>query len=395
MKILHIITRLIQGGAQHDTIMKCAALVKAGHEVWLAHGPIYGPEGSLRDEALASGATLVQIDPMRRAILPVHDVATGLALRKLIRRVRPDIVHTHSSKAGIVGRAAAWHCRVGAVVHTIHGLPFHERQNRLVHRMYVGAERWAAKRCHRMIGITQAMCDAFAQHGIGRPEQFEVVPDGVDISRFTPSPDARGRIRSEFGIPIDAPLIGLVARLDPLKGHDDLIVCLHRLRQTHDDVRVIFVGDGWDRRRLDQNVRREGQHDRVIFTGLLSQDRVGDMMNALDVMALPSYQEGQGLVLVEALLCGCPIVAYDVGGIGEACIDGKTGRLVPMGDRDALLDALRWMLDHPDERGQLARHGSEYVRERFDQSILVKKLHRVYEGVLRRDNASQDTATRQ
>ena len=382
MRILHIITRLIQGGAQHDTIMKCAALVKAGHEVRLAHGPIYGPEGSLLDEALDTGAELIEIKSLRRAILPVHDVRTYFALRRLIRRVRPDIVHTHSSKAGIVGRAAAWHCRARAVVHTIHGLPFHDRQNPLVHRLYVAAERWAAARCHRMIGITQAMCDAFLRHGIGTPAQFDVVSDGVEVSRFARSPDARPRVRRKLGIPLEAPVIGLVARLDPLKGHEDLIGILPRLRQTHESLRLLFVGDGWDRDRLEQQVRRTGQEGHVTFCGLLPPSDVPDVMNAMDIMALPSYQEGQGLVLVEALLCGCPVVGYDVGGIGEVCIEGKTGRLVPVGDREVLAEVLAWLIDHPNERRELAQRGAEHAKQRFDQTILVQKLLGVYEKIM-------------
>lgn len=180
MKILHVITRLILGGAQQNTVMCCRAQVSGGHQVWLAYGPIYGPEGSLLEEAQASGAKLVQINAMRRTVLPFHDLRCYAALRRLIREIQPDIVHTHSSKAGILGRAAAWRQRVPAVIHTIHGLPFHTRQTRLLYKGYVAAERWAARRCHRLIGLTQAMCDAFAEHGIGRAEQFYVVPSGVD-----------------------------------------------------------------------------------------------------------------------------------------------------------------------------------------------------------------------
>jgi glycosyltransferase involved in cell wall biosynthesis len=379
VKILHVITRLIQGGAQRDTVMKCEALVRAGHEVWLAYGPIYGPEGSMLDAAMASGAELVELKAMRRAVLPVHDVMCYAALRRLIRRIQPDIVHTHSSKAGIIGRAAGWHCKVGGVVHTIHGLAFHDRQNRIVHDLYVRLERWAARRCHRMIAITHAMQKAFEQQGIGQTDQFVHVPDGVDVSQYKPQSEAARNLRKRLGIAAGAPVVGIVARLDPLKGHADLIEILPHLLQSHPDARLLLVGDGWNRSRLKQQVRDAGVADQVVFEGLIPPQDVPAAMSAMDVMALPSYQEGQGLVLVEALLCGCAIVAYDVGGIGEICINEKTGRLDAVGDKQALLKSLLWMLSHPDERRRLTEQGRRHVCDQFDQKNLVVKLMNVYE----------------
>ena len=382
MKILHIITRLIQGGAQHDTVMTCAEQVRAGHEVWLVHGPIYGPEGSLQREALGCGATVVEMEPLRRPILPWNDVRCYFALRRLIDRFRPQIVHTHSSKAGIVGRAAAWGCLVPAVIHTIHGLPFHDRQTKLLNHLYVRSERWAAARCHKLIGITHAMCSAFAAHGIGRAEQFTMVPSGVDLERFEPAPDARERTRCKLRIADDAPVIGIVARLDPLKGQEDMLAILPKLCQSHPDVHVVFVGDGWYRHCLERIVHRQKVINRVTFVGLIPPNCVPDALAAMDVVALPSYQEGQGLALIEALLCRCAIVAYDAGGIGEVCIDGQTGRLVPVGNHEALLEAIRWMLDHPSQRQRLTDQGREFVRRRFDRPTMVRCLEQVYRQVL-------------
>lgn len=163
----------------------CAAQVANGHEVWLAYGPIYVPEGSLLGRARESGARLVEVGPMRRAVLPLHDYRCYRQLSRLVREIRPDVVHTYSSKAGILGRAAAWRERIPAVIHMVHGLPFHDHQPRLVHHAYVAAERWAAQSCHRIIGVTQAMCDAFQRKGIGVPWQFSVIPSGVEVSRLT------------------------------------------------------------------------------------------------------------------------------------------------------------------------------------------------------------------
>jgi glycosyltransferase involved in cell wall biosynthesis len=382
MTILHIITRLIIGGAQTNTVMSCAAQVAAGHQVWLAYGPIYGPEGSLLAEARDSGAQTIEINAMRRAVLPLHDVRCYLALRRLIRRVKPDVVHTHSSKAGILGRAAAWREHVPAVIHTIHGLPFHEQQSPVIHRAFVAAERFAARRCHKLIGITQAMCDAFTAKRIGRAEQFAVIPSGVDVAAFDQPTAPRQVTRRAYGIAEDVPLIAIVARLDPLKGHDDLLDVLPRLIEKHPQVQVMFVGDGWHRAALEQRVAEHSWQQRVIFAGLVPTTQVPSLLRASNIMALPSYQEGQGRTLVEALLCGCAIVGYDVGGISAVCIDGQTGRLAKLADRAALTDALLWMLDNPQARRDLTRNGMQHVRENFSAERMVQQLETLYAQVL-------------
>ncbi len=382
MKILHIITRLILGGAQQNTVMCCAAQARAGHQVALAFGPIYGPEGSLLPEAQKAGVDIHEVAAMRRAILPGHDWFTYRALRDLIRKLEPEVVHTHSSKAGIVGRAAAWAEHVPAVVHTIHGLPFHDRQPRFVYWSYVLIERWAARRCHKLIGITDAMCSIFLKHGIGIPGQFEVVPSGVDIADFNVPPGARESTRRQLGIPLDAPVVGILARLDPLKGQSDLIEILPELAAKHPGLKLLIVGDGWNRSQLEVQVAQQGMRDQVIFTGLVPPGRVPLMLAAMDVNTLPSYQEGQARTLVQALLCGCGIVGYAVGGIPEVCIHGETGRLAPMGDKAGLAREINNLLSDPVERRRLAAQGEKLARERFDSRIMIQRLEKIYATTL-------------
>ena len=382
MKILHIITRLILGGAQQNTVLTCAAQVGAGHNVCLVHGPIYGPEGSLHEEAVGSGAQVICVPSLRRAVLPLHDAWCYLALRALIRKIRPDVVHTHSSKAGIVGRAAAWREKVPAVVHTVHGLPFHDRQSFVERGLYVAAERWAAQRCHRIIGVTHAMCGAFANNRIGWPQQFDMVPSGVDLGFFEQSTDDRNETRSTYGLAPNATVVGITARLDRFKGHDDLIDVLPRLVEYRPDLHLLFVGGGDHRRQLETRISKGPFSHRVVFTGMVPLAQVPALYRAMDVLILPSYQEGQPRTLVEALLCGCPIIGYDIGGIGEICIDGKTGRLVSVGDKSALAEAIMWMLDHPHECSQLVEGGQEHVRRHFSLASMVCKLEQIYTDAL-------------
>ncbi|GAB4186027.1 MAG: glycosyltransferase family 4 protein [Phycisphaeraceae bacterium] len=389
MRILHVITRLIQGGAQQNTVLSCAAQVRAGHDVHLAFGPIYGPEGSLLDEAQATGATLHEIAPMRRAIHPWHDLRCYVALRRLIREIRPDIVHTHSSKAGILGRVAAWHEKVPVVIHTVHGLPFHDRQPRWLHQAYVALEKFAARRCHHLVAITPAMVQAFREKRIAPPDRFSVIPSGVDLSRFEIAPDARSKAREKLGLPPDTPVVAILARLDPLKGHDDLLDILPTLLERFPTMQMLFIGDGWHRAHLEQRLAQSGHGERVRLLGFVPHEQIGTILPAADVKVLPSYQEGQSRTLIEALLCGCGIVAYGVGGIPSICIEGQTGKLVPVGDRSALADAITWMLEHPDERQTMVEQGRTLVREKFSAEYMTRELESLYQRLIK--NRSDDS----
>lgn len=384
MVILHVSTRLILGGSQKVVVEICAGQVARGHEVWLAFGPIYGPEGSLLHSAEQTGAALVEVGSMRRAILPFHDYWCYLQLRRLIRKIRPDVVHTHSSKAGILGRAAAWKEKVPAVIHTIHGLPFNKRQHTVIHKIYVFAERWAANRCHRIVAVTRAMRDSFQEESIGHPDQFVHIYNGLDLKQLTPEGHERTSVRRKLHISMDSPVVGMVARFDPLKGHKDLLEIVPGLIEMFPDLKLILVGDGWYRAEAERQVEDYGLSGTVVFTGLVGPQRVRVFLAAVDVLVLPSYQEGLGLVLIEGLLAGCGIVAYDVGGIGEVCIDNVTGLLVAPGDRVGLLSAVTCLLNDPDKRKVLTENGLEHANRNFSLEGMLESLEALYCQVINR-----------
>ncbi len=386
MKILHIITRLVQGGAQLNTVMCCEAQKKAGHDVILAYGPIYGPEGSLFEQARNAGIELHEVPSMVREVSPKKDREATDQLRELIRQLKPDIVHTHSSKAGVIGRIAAWDCKTPAVIHTVHGLPFHRGNNWLKNRVFIAAEKHAAKRCHKIIGITQAMIDEFNRRRIGRPDQYEVVPSGVDVGAFEMCPEEktqlREKVRAKYNIEPDAKVIGLVARLDKFKGHDDLINCMPLLRHDHGNVYALFVGEGWYGKTLRDRIGFSSLGANVIFTGMLPENEVREHLAAMDLCVLPSYQEGQGRALVEAMLCDVPIVGYDVGGIPEVCIDGETGRLVKVGKDRKLRKVIDEMLNNPQQATELAVRGHQHMRDHYSAEVMYSKLEQIYTNTL-------------
>ena len=388
MKILHFITRLILGGAQENTVLTCEGLAARGHQVTLAFGPIYGPEGSLLERARGGGYELVELPAMKRAIGPWTDLRCYRQCRQLIRHIRPDVVHTHSSKAGILGRAAAWAEGVPVIVHTIHGLPFHPYQPAPVRALYIAAERWAARRCHAIVTVADAMTRQSLAAGVGRPQQYTTVYSGMEIEPFVNCANTRQAIRRELGLSNDDIVLGTVARLAELKGHDDLLDALSQELRNRPRMKLLWVGDGWWRERLEQKIRRAGLAQSIVITGLVPPQRIPAMMQAMDALVHPSYREGLARALPQALLSGVPVVSYECDGAAEVCIDGQTGRLVPTGSLPALREAVIWMIDHPAERQGMGQRGRELCSRRFDHRVMVDELEKLCQRLLGNSNVA-------
>lgn len=389
MKILHLITRLILGGAQENTVLSCEGQHADGHEVTLAFGPIYGPEGSLLERAQASGTRCEMLPAMKRAVDPLADLRCYRQCCELIERLKPEVVHTHSSKAGIVGRFAAWKTGVPCVIHTIHGLPFHPYQSWMKNRLYIASERAAARRCHRIVCVADAMTRQALAAGVGRAEQYATIYSGMEVDRYSPLRDDRADTRRELGLGDGDFVIGTVARLAELKGHDDLLDVLPDLLARHPNVRYLWVGDGWWRERLAARIDAMGLAGRVVLTGLVPPDRVPRYLRAMDLLAHPSYREGLPRTVPQALLCGTAVAAYDGDGAGEACIDGRTGRLVPTGDVKALGQALTWMIEHDDQRRAWTEAGRALCATRFDHHTMVNHLEALYRQVLSESSSAR------
>jgi len=406
LKILHISTRLIQGGSQENTVLSCEGQAALGHEVHLAYGPIFGPEGSYFDRAndfcgpKGERITMHEVPHMVREIAPVKDLKGYRELKRLIEELAPDVVHTHSSKAGVLGRAAAWAvCKRSkdkrpAVVHTIHGPPFHRYLPRWKNTVYIASEKWAAKRCHLITSVADAMTEQFRAEGIGREEQFVTVRSGMETERFLHpiAGETRADMRRELGFDDGDFVIGTVARLAEHKGHDDLLDALGDDLKANPHWKLLWVGDGWWSERLLGRVSEMGISEQVVSTGLVPGQRVGAMMRAMDVLLHPSYREGLPRTVPQALLCGVPVVASDADGTREACIDpgyldgygedDATGILFPIGDTDLLRAAINEMAEHPEKRSAMGQRGRAMCAKMFAAQTMVDDLEVVYARAL-------------
>ncbi len=378
MKIVHIITRLIIGGAQENTLLSCEGQHARGHEVTLITGPAIGPEGSLLPRAQAGGYRVIVVDQMRRAIRPGMDRVTYRRLVELIRELKPDVVHTHSSKAGILGRWAASKAKAPVVVHTIHGLAFTASTSRVANYAYRVLERRAAPLTTKIVCVADAMRDQSLAARIGTPDQYVTVYSGMETATFLNPSVPPQAARQGLALRDDHVVVGTIARLFHLKGHDDLLDLAPGLCQRHPNLRFLWVGDGLLRGTFEDRIRAMGLMDRFILTGLVPPEKIPELTGAMDILVHPSRREGLARAIVQGQLSGAPAIAYDIDGNREGLIDQETGYIVRPFDRSALGEKISLLIDDAEKRRAMGSRGREFALARFDAKVMVEALERVY-----------------
>ncbi len=383
MRIAHVITRLILGGAQENTVLCCEDLVREyGDEVLLVTGPALGPEGSLLRRARAGGGNVEVVPQLRRAIHPWRDWAAYRRIKRLLCDFRPDVVHTHSAKAGVLGRAAAWSLGVPAVVHTVHGAPFHPYQARAARALFRTIERWAARRCHAMVSVADAMTEQMVEARVAPRQKFTTVFSGMEVEPFLDAGQHRDRVRRELGYRAEHVVVGKIARMFHLKGHEYVIRAAEQLVRRNANVRFLLVGDGILRRRLCRQIAAAGLEDHFRLVGLVHPERIPELIAAMDIVVHASLREGLARVLPQALIVGRPVVSYDVDGAREVVIPGKTGVLLPTKSVTEMADALDELSGDRAGREQLGSEGRRRFTDPFRHQQMTARLRELYERIL-------------
>lgn len=385
MKIVHIITRLILGGAQENTLITCKLLAKRGHDVTLITGPALGPEGELFEQTRGQDYKVIIVEKLRRAINPYNDIISYYKIKKLLRQLQPDIVHTHSAKAGILGRFAGhalkgkWAQNKPAVIHGIHGLAFHPYQSNWLNRFYISVEKSAAKRTDFFVSVADAMTTKALEVGIGRPEQFVTAYSAIDEDDFLePIPQQEIKeFRRKFQIDNDAVVLVTIARLFMLKGHDYIIESAKELSKRFEKAVWLFVGDGNLSDHYKQQISSIGLEDKFRFTGLLPPSQIPLAIQSSDILVHCSLREGLARTLPQAMLCGKPAISFDVDGAAEV-VNRNTGRLVEPKNVEQLIDACAELIKDADLRAKLGRQGRESVKEKFAPDKMVDTIEEVY-----------------
>ncbi len=383
MRVAHVITRLIVGGAQENTIATVLGLrSKPGCDVFLISGPTTGAEGSMEPAVLKAGVNLQLVPELVR---PVHPLKDFIALRKLtalFRSQKLHVVHTHSGKAGVLGRLAAARAGVPVIIHTIHGPSFGAFQGALANWIFTAAERHAAKATTHFISVADAMTQQYLAAGIATPDRYTTIRSGFDIGPYL-SAENDPALRAQFGFAPGDIIIGKIARLFELKGHDDLLDVAPALVRNEPRLKFLFLGDGPWRERLEQRVRELKLSGHVRFAGLVPPSEVARHIGIMDLLVHLSRREGLPRALPQALAAGKPVIAFDADGAREVCLTGKTGYLVRVGDNQELAQAIRQLASNPELRRKLGGAGQALVREQFPTQRMVDSIHELYQRLVK------------
>ena len=373
---------MVLGGAQENTLLTVEGLDRSErYDVTLVTGDTRGPEGELLSRARVASRVEV-VESMRRAVNPLFDLIALLKLYGLIRRGGYHVVHTHSSKAGILARIAAWLARTPVVVHTIHGISFHDQQPAPVRRLWWALERLVAPVTDHQISVSDLAVEQSVAAGIAPRERFTTIRSGMELDWFLHASAERTSARADLGLPADAPVVGKIARLFPLKGHHELLDAWPTVVARRPDARLLLAGDGVLQDALRERARELGVLDTIVFAGLVPRERIPAVIAAMDVLVHTSLREGLPRVLPQALAMGTPCVSFALDGAPEVVLDGETGYLVSPGDSAGLADALVRLLDDPELRARMGSAGRALVDPAWRAETMVEQIAALYEELL-------------
>lgn len=387
-KVIHIITRLDRGGSAQNTLLTCLGLNEDKYKVFLVHGLTLESRMTEREkqsvtsdvqQARMARVTVIPLPSLVRRLDPFRDFWAFLTIWKILAKERPYIVHTHSSKAGLLGRWAAKMAGTPIIVHTPHGHVFYGHFGRLASRFFLLLEKITSFITDIIVALTEAERNDYISLSVCSLEKIVTIHSGVDIEQYTGVKVDIEEKKVSLGLKPNGLVVGTVGWLLPIKGPMYLLKAMVRIWEKHPEVRLVFVGRG----ELEEQLRAEAFHAgvsrKVTFLGW--RDDVPEIMQIVDVFVLPSLNEGMGRVLVEAMAAGKPIVASSVGGILDLVKDGENGLLIEPGDVDGLCFAIKRLLTDRKMRYDMGQMGKVTARE-FSVEAMLEKIEALYASLL-------------
>lgn len=378
IRVLRVIARMNIGGPALHVSLLSGGLNRAGYENLLVAGTETAREGNLAELARHQGVRTESLPLLGREISPLRDPVCLAQLRQIVKKFRPQIVHTHTAKAGFIGRTAALLEGVPVLAHTFHGHVLSGYFGFLKERLFRWIESFLASRTHLLITVSEGVADDLARLGVAPRGKFSVLPLGLPLEEFL-QVRPPGELKQELGLPADAILVGAVGRLVPVKNLGLLVEAVALLSRREPRIHLVLIGDGEDRENLQNRAHRLGIAGKVHFPGWRRD--LAKIYGGLDVVALSSINEGTPVSLIEAVAAGRPVVATSVGGVPEVLEDGNLGILVPSGDSAALAEGVRQAL----ARGQtLGEEDRRRVVARYAPERLVREMDSLYRAQLAR-----------
>ncbi len=381
IRVLHIITRLVVGGAQENTLWTVRLLDKDRYETLLATGPSDDePEGSLDAEAVAARIPIFKIKELVRNPNPVKDIIATWKLFRLMKETKFDIIHTHCSKAGILGRIAAKLSGAPIIVHTPHGHVFYGYFSTMISWAFVVTERIVGAFTDKIITLTERGKEEHIHYRIGGPEKFVAIPSGIDLRDYQVCAADTAQKRRELRLSGDDLLVGTIARLSDIKGHRYLLEAVPAIRAKVPKAKFLLVGDGPLKNELVRMCYDLDIIDSVLFLGIRKD--IPALVSVMDLFVLPSLNEGMGKVFLQVQAMGKAVIAADVGGVREIVRDGENGLLVPPKDAGAIAAACIELLTDGEKRREMGEKGKAQVDGRFSVETMVEKIETLYEELI-------------
>jgi len=366
----------VGGPAQH--VIHLAHGLRPDFETVLVSGTESASEGNMLDLAAELGVQVTRIPELGREIDAASDAVALLKLVRLVRRERPDIIHTHTAKAGMVGRVAARLCGTPLVLHTFHGNVFHGYFGPRKTRVFIALERALARATNRILALNAEQRQELLRYGIAPPRKISVLKLGLPLEALTRNAAPPAMLREKWGVPAGNRTVGIVGRLVPIKGHELFIDVAAHVQRQRASVSFVVVGDGQRREELERYAAAAGAS--VIFTGF-EADRPA-IFAALDVVTLTSINEGSPVALIEAMAAGRPVISTAAGGVVDLVRNGETGIVLPSRDPAAFAEGLLRLLDEPAEARRLAEAGQRSVYPEYDVSRLIANMRALYRELL-------------
>lgn len=374
-RVLHIGSGTEYGGGTTYVLMLMKAIIEHGGEVHFACTP-----GLTLEAVRSSGYQVFQIPSLQREIRPVADLLALCQLLRVIRKGKYNLVHTHTSKGGFLGRIAARMAGVPVVFHTVHGFAFHDRSSKFSYFLYLFLERFAARFCDKMISVNSEDRMAAVSSGVASHEKIITIYNGINCESFDCSCNGI-KIRKELGVGEKDDLVGMVARMAPSKAPLDFVRAAEYVCARRKNVKFVLVGGGPQRAETEHLIRELGLTENIILTGYRTD--VPEILAAMDIFILTTLWEGLPIALLEAMAMRKPVVATNVRGPREVIQHRETGLLVPPGDPTAAGEAILWLLIHKEEAKKMGSRGRILVEEVFNAKVMTRKTLAVYEELLK------------
>ncbi|MBW6516385.1 MAG: glycosyltransferase family 4 protein [Candidatus Cloacimonetes bacterium] len=376
IKILRIITRLNIGGPAIHTVLLTAYLNNEQFESHLVAGKIEDNEADMSYFAAQHDVTPIYVKKMSRELRFLQDWHAFIDIFRIIKKIKPDIVHTHTAKAGMLGRSAAILLRVPIIIHTFHGNVFREYFGKLKTCLFIFIERALAHFTTKIIAISQQQKNELIAYKIASEKKIAVINLGFQLDSVIPSTRDRNKFRSRYNIPADGVLIGIVGRLVPVKNHQLFLEIAHELLQKR-DIYFAIIGDGELRESLEEEIKKRNIAHRVLITGFIED--LKPVYSDLDLVLLTSNNEGTPVAVIEAMACQKIVMSTKVGGVEDLIIHGVNGFIFPPKEKEGFVKEIANWLHHPEQYQNIGSEAYRSVIEKFSLETLINNIKALYE----------------